>query len=90
MLSHIGSSDPSISWTAKTRVLALTSLKILARERVGIDELISQEGLSVIAKLAELSSSDDHNTGNYESEEEVKGKCSMYMHVHCMYITCTI
>ena len=85
MLSHIGSSDPSINWTAKTQVLALTSLKILARERVGIDELISQEGILVIAKLAELSSNDDHNIGNYESEEKVQGKC-----IHCIHITCTI
>ena len=73
MLSHIGSSDPSVSWTAKTQALALTSLKIVAREREGIDELLSEEGLLVIAKLAELSSSSSHGIGSYESNERIEG-----------------
>ena len=81
VLSHIGSSDPSVSWAAKTQALALTSLKIIAREREGIEELISPEGLLVIAKLAELSSASSHNTENYESQEKVNGKY-IYKHVH--------
>ena len=80
-MSHIGSSDPSVSWAAKTQALALTSLKIIAREREGIEELISPEGLLVIAKLAELSSASSHNTENYESQEKVNGKY-IYKHVH--------
>lgn len=88
LLSHLGSNDPSVSWTAKTQALALTSLKITAREREGIDELISQDGLSLITKLAELSSSSV--IGSYESREvegTVKHACTgtMYMYV-CIHV----
>ena len=89
LLSHIGSSDPSVSWTAKTQALALTSLKILARERVGIDELLSEEGLLVIAKLAELSGSNSHDIGNYESKEKIEGKCKHVHYINVCAHACT-
>lgn len=50
--------------------------------------MLSEEGLLVIAKLAELSSSNSHDIGNYDSKEKIEGKCK---HVHymctCMYNT---
>ena len=64
----------SVSWSAKTRALALTSLKILAREKERIDELFTRERLSVIVELAELSTTTCSNhLGDYESKEDVEG-----------------
>lgn len=74
MLSHIGNDESSTQWTPKTQALALTSLKIFAREKEGIDQLISHDGLLKIIKLAELNKAILRFL-EYDSEsDEVEGK----------------
>ena len=54
--SSSSSSSSSIPWSQETKAIALTSLRILARESHGAGQLTSRDGLATIAALAELSS----------------------------------
>ena len=62
MLSYIGKKSPT-SWAPKTIALALTALKIVTREREGIELLLSKEGLLQIMTLAELKETKLHFEG---------------------------